>query len=1033
MSKFTDIFIDRPVLATVVSLIILLLGLQAYFSIQVREFPLMKNTVITVTTAYPGASQDVIQGFITTPIQTAMASTEGLDYLSSNSTPGLSTIQAYIKLNYDPNAALAEVMSKVATTSNQLPKEAQQPVITKETGSTVALFYLGFFSDQMSAEEITEYLSRVVQPLFETVPGVSEVDILGEKKFAMRVWLDPEKMAARKLTPTHVINSLKSNNYQAGAGEVKSYFTVTSINAKTTLESVAEFEDLVLKHDGATIIKLKDVAKVSLGAENYNSSVTVAGKPAVALALKQTPDANPLTVVAQIKTMLPEMKKQMSEGLNYDVLLDQSIFIQDSIDDVEFTIFLTAGIVILVIFLFMGNLRAVAIPVVTIPLSLVGVVFFMEALDFSLNLLTLLAMVLAIGLVVDDAIVVVENVQRHIDQGKSPHQAAILGAREIAGPVIVMTITLAAVYAPIGFIGGLSGALFEEFAFTLAGSVIVSGIIALTLSPMMSAHILKGGTKPKMEQWVEKIFAKVTHFYQGLLDQVLANRPMILMMAVVILVSIPILFKFTAQELAPQEDKGSVFANGIAPQYANLDYTEKFTQSALEIMKSIPEGELNFAVAGYNDVNSSFLALNLVPWKKRKRSQLQIMRELQFELLKVPGMKLFTYGLPPLPGNNDGLPVQLVVTSQADSYELLFDVTEKIREASVKSGLFTYIDNGLKFDKAQIELSVNARKAGQLGVSMSEIGQALAAAFGDNYINYFSMQGRSYEVIPQVPRKFRLDTDQINNIYINARSNPEAAYNKNAEETSLTNLIPLKNVVELKQVVKPNSLTQFNQLNSSTLSMMIGPGVALGEAINFLEAQVQKFLPKGFAHDYTGLSRQFVEQGSALMDAFLFAIILIYLVLAAKFESWRDPLVVMLSVPMAISGALIFMNLGFTSINIYSQVGLVTLIGLISKHGILMVEFANQVQDEEGLDKLAAIRKAAVIRLRPVLMTTFAIVIAMIPLLLATGAGAGSHFSMGLVIFTGMSIGTCFTLLVVPVMYTYLSKHSTKRISKVLS
>ncbi|MDX1386773.1 MAG: efflux RND transporter permease subunit, partial [bacterium] len=739
--KFTDIFIKRPVLATVISLIILLLGIQGFFSVPVREFPLMENTVINVTTAYPGAPQDLIQGFITTPIQTAMASAEGIDYMTSTSTPGQSQIQAYIELNYDPNAALAEIMSKVAQVQNQLPKEAQQPVIQKQTGSNIKIFYMGFYSDTMTAEQITEYLIRVVQPLFETVPGVGEVDILGQLKYSMRIWLDPQAMAARQVTPDEVFQALQNNNYQAGAGQIKGYFTVTSINAETTLHDVDQFKQLVVKQNNGTLIRIGDIARVELGAQSYDSLVWVKGKPAVAVSVNETPDANPLTVIKSIKEMLPEMQKQMPTGLEYDVLLDQTVFIQESIDEVNFTIWLTAAIVIGVIFVFMGNFRAVAIPVITIPLSLVGVIFFMQAMSFSLNLLTLLAMVLAIGLVVDDAIVVVENVQRHIDQGKTPIEAAKIGAREIAAPIIVMTITLATVYAPIGFIGGLSGALFREFAFTLAGAVVVSGIIALTLSPMMSSRFLKGGAKPKMELFVEKAFGKVRGFYERALDDVLEHRPMIVLMAVVVLASIPFLFLFTPSELAPQEDKGIIMATGTGPMYSNLDYTSKYTDEAAQYFNELPENEIYFSVAGFTGVNTAFVATSLKPWKKRKRSQRKIQMALQEQLRNIPGMEFYTFVLPPLPSSTSGLPLQFVITTQGSGYEILYDVMKKIEEASYKEGIAIFIDNSLRMDKPQIELSVDTSKAGQLGISMAEVGKALALAFGDNYINYFDMQG----------------------------------------------------------------------------------------------------------------------------------------------------------------------------------------------------------------------------------------------------------------------------------------------------
>lgn len=1003
--RFTDLFIKRPVLSTVIGLVILLLGIQGFASITVREFPKMKNTVITVTTVYPGAPQDLIQGFITTPLQTAMASAEGIDYLAATSVPSQSQIQAYVELDYDPDSALVEIMSKVAQVQSQLPTNAMQPVIEKQTGSQISVFYMGFYSETMSSEQITEYLSRIVQPLFETVEGVGEVNILGGTEYAMRIWLDPQEMAARRIRPDEVFQALRNNNYQAAAGQIEGVFTAASITANTTLESAKEFEQLVVREQGDTLIRLRDIATVKLGSETYDTRVFVRGKPAVALQVEQASDANPITVIGQIKSMLPDMASQMPEGLQYDILLDQTVFIDDSIHEVIKTIWITAAIVIGVIFLFMGSFRAVLIPVVTIPLSLVGVVFFMEALGYSLNLLTLLAMVIAIGLVVDDAIVVVENVQRHIDEGKTPLDAARLGAREIAGPVIVMTFTLAAVFAPIGFVGGLSGALFSEFAFTLAGSVIVSGIIALTLSPMMSSRFLKSGEKPKMQQWVERAFAKIERQYGGLLDDVLRHRPMILLLAAVVLGSIPILFLSTPVELAPDEDKGIIMAQGTAPMYANIDYTTEYTEDAAKLFEDLPENAITFSVAGSAGPNASFVSTSLKPWNERKRSQQEIRMALQKELGQVTGMEFYTFVIPPLPGNKIGLPVQFVITTQDAEFEELYEVTLDIQEKAEQSGKFFFIDRSLRMNNPQIVLDVKTSLAGDLGITMAEIGRALALAFGDNYIDYFDMEGRSYQVIPQVAREFRIDTDTINQIYVS---------------TATGKLVPLGTVVTTDTTTTPNGLTQYNQLNAATLNLLPYPWVSMGEVVDLLDGWSKDVFPKGYAYAYTGESRQYVQEGNTLVYAFVFAIILIFLMLAGKFESWRDPFVVMLSVPMAISGALVFMQAGVSTLNIYSEIGLVTLVGLISKHGILIVEFANQLQ-EEGESKSDAIRKAAAIRLRPVLMTTFAIVVAMIPLMLASGAGAAAHHSIGWVIFAGMSVGTCFTLFVVPVMYSYIS------------
>lgn len=1005
--KFTDIFIQRPVLATVVSLLIFIFGLRAINDLQLQEYPTLENTVITVTTAYPGASADVIQGFITSILEKSIAGADGIDYITASSSQGISTIQAYIKLNYDPDAAFTDIMSKVAEVQGQLPASSQQPTITKATGSTIALMYASFYSDEMSPQQITDYITRVVQPRLQTVSGVASVDLFGGNKFAMRIWLNPSRMAALEITAEDVINALQANNFQSAPGKTKGEYVAYNISAKTDIHDVDAFKDLIVKQSGGALVKLRDIANVELGSESYDSAVSFNGKKAIFIGINATPAANPLTVIKDIRKLFPDLEANYPPSLHSKIVYDSTKYISASLKEVITTIIEATAIVILVIFLFLGSLRSVVIPVVTIPLSLVGVCTLMLALGYSLNLLTLLAMVLAIGLVVDDAIVVVENIHRHIEEGLKPFEAALKGAREIATPVIAMTITLAAVYAPIGFMSGLTGALFKEFAFTLASSVIISGVIALTLSPMMCSKVLNAEeSNHRFVHYLDQLFERLKVYYQGKLHNALNFRPVTVVFAIIVLTSCYFLYVSTPSELAPTEDQSVLFAQSSGPQYANLDYMQAFTGEFNKLFSSIPETEAYFIINGMGDPSTAFSGIMLKPWDERSRSQQTINPELQNKVRDVAGLKTIVFPLPSLPVGGSGIPLQFIINSTS-SYELIYQVSHKIEEAARKSGLFIYIDNALKFDKPEIQIEIDRSKAGQLGITMQNIGNALATSLGGNYINLFSMEGRSYEVIPQVLRRLRLNPDQIAQIYVKTASGA---------------MVPLSTVIKIKVVAQPNNMTEFQQLNSTTFSAMLIPGKTLGDGLDFFKTQAEKLLPKGMGYDYAGQSRQYIQEGSALLYTFFFALIIIYLVLSAQFESFRDPFIILISVPMSICGALIPLNLGLTTINIYTQVGLITLIGLISKHGILMVDFANHLQVNEGLGVREAIEKAAAIRLRPILMTTGAMILGVAPLITASGAGAQSRFSIGLVIATGMFIGTLFTLFVVPTMYTFFAK-----------
>lgn len=1007
--NFTDVFIRRPVLASVISLIILLFGLRAINELPLREFPKMSNTVISITTTYPGASAELIQGFITSILQKKIAEADGIDYLTAQSTAGVSTIKAYIKLNYDPATAMTDVMAKVSEVKGDLPKESNPPVVQKTTGSSMALMYIGFNSKNMNTQQITDYLARVVQPKLQTVGGVASADILGGKTYAMRIWLNTEKMAALNLSTPEVVTALQNENFLAGAGQIKGKSVLFNVNAHTDLSDLSQFEQIVIKNDKNTLIRLKDIADVQLGAESYDSSVIFDGKTAVFVGISATPVANPLTVISDVKKMLPSLEVNYPPNFEGKIVYDSTDYIRNSIHEVIQSITEASLIVILVVFLFLGSLRTVIIPIVTIPLSLIGVCSLMYSMGYSLNLLTLLAMVIAIGLVVDDAIVVVENIYRHIEEGLSPFNAAITGAHEIATPIISMTTTLAAVYAPIGFMSGLTGALFKEFAFTLAFSVILSGIIALTLSPMMCSRVLNNTiSQQNFVHKIDEIFEKLKMKYRLRLIAVLAHRSVTVVFAVLVLLSCFFLVMTTKSELAPTEDQSVLWVSLTAPEYANINYLSKFTEKLNAIYQTIPETQDYFIVNGMGASNNAISGLILKPWNDRQKSQAQVLNALQPELGKIAGLSAVAFPLPSIPGSSDGLPIEFVISSTAD-YRVIYQVAEKLKAAAQTSGLFMYVDTDLKFDRPELEVEIDRSKAASMGVNTATIGASLATLLGGNSINRFSREGDSYLVIPQVSRRYRLNPEKINDIYV-------------PSSVSKT-LIPLSSIITAHVEAVPNQLNQFQQLNSATLQGIMLPGKTITECLEYLRNEAIKTFPLGVSYDYAGQSRQVIQEGNEMLYTFLFALIIIYLVLSAQFESFRDPLIILISVPLSIAGALVPLNLGFASLNIYTGIGLVTLIGLISKHGILIVDFANKIQIKEHLSIQDAVIKSATLRLRPILMTTAAMILGVVPLIMASGAGAASRYNIGLVIASGMLVGTFFTLFVVPTMYTLLAKN----------
>ena len=1006
--KFTDLFVHRPVLASVISLLILVVGLRSVFLLDLRHYPETNNTVVTVTTRYPGASSDLIRGFITTPLQQAIAEADGIDYLFARSTQGTSVIEVHMVLNHDPNAAIADIQAKVASKRNVLPVESEDPVIDSTTGDSTALMYLAFYSDDMKQSQITDYLLRVVQPKLQALEGVAKAELFGNKTFAMRIWLDPMRMAALGVSAQDVQRVLLDNNYLAGVGQTKGAYVAIDLAATTDISKEQDFRKLVVRSTDGALVRLEDIADAGLGAEDYESTNWYKGKAAIFMGIRQAPGANPLSVARRVQDLMPDLRSQLPEGLNGHIPYDGSVYIEESINEVFRTLAEALAIVLAVIFLSLGSVRAALVPAVAVPLSLIGGAFVMLLLGFSINLLTLLAMVLAIGLVVDDAIIVVENIHRHIEGGESRFQAAINGARELAMPIIAMTTTLVAVYAPIGFMGGLVGTLFTEFAFALAGAVLVSGVVALTLSPMLSAQVLKAhGQAGAFERLVERFFVWLAACYQRSLHSALDCVAVIVVFAVVVLVSIYFMFTTAPNELAPTEDQSILFFQARSPQTATVDYNKAYTRQIVTAFEDIPGYKESFLILGFGRDNSTvFGGFKMVPSSQRTQSQMSVQPQLQRAMDQVAGFQTAVFPRPSLPGSGGGLPVQFIITSDA-SYERLDQIADGLIGQGMQSGNFIFLQKTVEFTRPKITIVVDRDRAADLGISMSDIGRNLAGMLGSNYVNRFSLDGRSYKVIPQVARRYRLDASMLNDYYIRTGSGDQ---------------IPLSALVRFENSVEPSQRTQFQQLNSVSVQGVMAPGVPLGDALAYLEDQARNNFPRGFTWDYSGESRQYTQQGSALIVTFFMSILVIYLVLAAQFESWRDPVIILVSVPMSIAGALIFITMGFATINIYTQVGLITLIGLIAKNGILIVEFANQLQIRDGAGKRDAVERAASIRLRPILMTTVSMMVAMAPLLAATGPGAVSRFHLGLVVTSGLGIGTLFTLFVVPAVYVLLAR-----------
>src|SRR4051812_17403779 len=1022
MKTFTDLFIRRPVLALVVSFVIVIAGLQAISSLNVRQYPKSDIASVTVSTVYVGASADLVRGFITTPLERAIAAADGIDYLQSQSTQGRSTITARLKLNYDSNKALSEISSKVNQVRGDLPPEAEIPVINIESAdSRFASCYLSFTSDILQANEITDYLNRIVQPRLTALGGVQRAEILGGRTFAMRIWLKPEQMAALNVSPAQVRKALGTNNYLSALGSTKGALVQMNLTANTDLHTVDDFKNLVVRKEGGTLVRLGDIADVVLGAEDYNTEVRFSGQRAVFMGIFVLPNANSIDVVKRVRTEMEQVQRELPTGMDGRIAYDGTAYINTAIQDVFKTLVETLFIVMIVIFLFLGSWRSVIIPIVAIPISLIGAVFLMQIFGFTVNLLTLLAVVLSVGLVVDDAIVVVENVERHLREGLAPLNAALLGARELIGPIIAMTITLAAVYVPIGIQGGLTGTLFREFAFTLAGAVTISGIVALTLSPVMSAKFLRAGEEDHgFAGKVNRTFDRLRDWYGGKLDATLRARPAVYaawigvtLIAIIMALALPM---FAAKELAPTEDQGVIFGFMTASANSTIEQTAGFADAAGKAFLEFPQTEFTFQLTF---PNSGFGGMVLKPWDQRKETAFELLPQVQAKLGTIPGIEMFPVMPPALPGGGS-FPVEIVLLSTEEPEHML-EFAKQIQAKAMQSGAFFFppqIDT--KIDLPQAEVVLDHDKVAALGLNLQEVGADLSAMFGGNFVNRFNIAGRAYKVIPQIKRVERLNPEQLKNVYVTGPNEK---------------LIPLSTLATIRQKTVPRSLNRLQQLNAVTISG--ASRLPLDQALKLLEGEAARILPKGYSLDYTGESRQLRVEGDKFLPAFGLAVVLIFLVLAAQFNSFRDPFIILLgSVPLALFGAMIFMfekspnpNLKFftnawtTSFNIYSQVGLVTLVGLIAKNGILIVEFANKLQLEEGLSKVRAVAKASRVRLRPILMTTIATVAGHMPLVFVTGAGAKARNSIGLVLVGGMTIGTIFTLFIVPSLYVLIARN----------
>ena len=1008
MRSFTDIFIRKPVLAVVVNLIILAIGWRAIGDLPIRQYPRIESSSIVITTAYIGASAETVRGFITTPIERAVSAIDGIDYIESSSTAGVSVVTVRLRLNHPSNAALAEISARLNQVRSELPDESESPSVDiVRTDKPYATFYVSFTTDSMSLTQLNDYLIREVQPELQTIAGVQRVGVEGPRELAMRIWLEAAKMDALDITPSDVQDALRRNNFLAAVGRTKGSDIQVDLLTDTDLRTAAEFERLIVRQTAGATVRLSDIGRVELGSEEPTGQAGFNGKPAMYLSVWPLPSANELDVAHLLKARIESIRPSLPGGIDMVLAYDGTYYMENALKEITKTLMETIFIVSLVVFLFMGSIRTVLVPLVAMPVSLVGACIAIMLFGFSLNLLTILAIVLAVGLVVDDAIVIVENVQRHVREGLSRTDAALVGARELFAPVISMTITLAAVYTPIGFQGGLTGSLFKEFAFTLAAAVVVSGVVAVTLSPIMSAKLVgEGGKDSRFARLVNGGFDRLRAFYGRLLNLTLQLRWTMALAAVLIAAAAYPLYTMSRSELAPTEDEGIVFTVVQSAPDASLEYTLKgFSEVAAKFL-AVPETRFFFQVA---QITGGFGGIQTRNWEDRERSTHEILPEVFGQLTSIAGVRAFPALPPPLPGAGQ-FDVEFIVTS-TESAEQMAQYAGQLVGAAFGSGKFLYADTDLKLDLPQTRIVIDKDKVADMGLDLAAVGRDLAVMLSGGYVNRFNYEGRSYKVIPQLADENRRTPDQLLQLKV---------------RTPNGGLVSVSSFVTLKTETAPRTLTRFQQRNSFKVFGAAAPGVTKEQALRALEDAARGMLPPGYSFDYVGESRQIRTEGATLAVTLGFALALIYLVLAAQFSSFRDPLIVLLgSVPLAISGALVFTFLGETTINIYSQVGLITLVGLVAKNGILIVEFANHLQ-EQGKSKLEAVREAAMTRLRPILMTSAATVFGHLPLVFVSGAGAEARNSIGIVLVAGMSISTFFTLFVVPSIYVLVAAKREK-------
>ncbi|MBU2753269.1 efflux RND transporter permease subunit [Acidithiobacillus sp. CV18-2] len=1011
--RFLSAFIHRPVLAVTLMAALFLLGLRSLGMMPITEFPPTKSGLITITTHYFGATPKTVNAFTTAPLEKAVAQVPGINYMTAVSENGISIITLYMQMGVNPNAALSQAQIKVNSVLNQLPKGVMQPVVVEMPGSGAYLMYLTFSGKGLNQQQITDYLTRVVQPAIQSVPGVGVTSILppgtgpNGNTFAMRIWLNPQKMAVLGITPAEVRAALQANDFVSAAGRLRDTNTAISITANTALHSPKQFRELVVKTVHGVPITLGQIATVSLGAQTYDSSVLVNGQPAVNLGVMQAPGSNALQMATGVKKTLLQLDKSMPAGMQAKVLYNGAQFVRSSIQEVLTDIGLALLIVIVVVYLFLGSWRALVVPALAIPLALVSAMTLLHALGFTLNLLTLLAMVLAIGLVVDDAIIIVENVHRHLEHGATPIHAALQSVRELSSPILVMASTIVAVFLPMVLLGGLVGQLFSEFALTIVATVLMSMVNALVLAPMLASRVLRGGQPGRFASLVERVFDRLRAAYGRGLARSFTHRPAILTGAALLAVGVVGLFWLSPQELAPPANQGIVYVSGLAQATATLEYMDKYDRYLTKtVFDQVPQRSDSFVVNGVGIggflLNNEMMS-GLVLKPKRDVTTQEVRSRVQKLSAQVPGMQLAAFGLPPLPGSAVGLPVQFVVSSTSGNYQELNHVGEALVKKARASGLFSFVASNLEYNDVVLKIQIHKKMLANFGLTLAAVGKSLATLLGGNYVNYFSMDGLSYRVVPQVPVALRANPNLLQNYQIQTPSGAE---------------LPLSTFVTLTQEVVPTYLPQFQNLPAVTIEANPAPGVSLAQALNFLHQQATGLMSSSDQIHYAGVSRQYEKQGSSLAITFAFALIFVLLLLAAQFNGFRDSLVVLAGVPLAAFGALLPIALGLSSINIYSEVGMVMLIGLTAKQGILIVQFARQLQVERGWERALAVREAAALRLRPILMTVAAMIAGAVPLLFATGGNAEARFSMGLVIIAGLSVGSLISLFVIPAIYS---------------